>query len=310
MGEPWMRWAVLEGLSKTVGRLLQKFLGMATGSLAGSLFVVSLVGVVQALGGFIGARWRRAPLLATKGRIAGGVLFGLVATAMTVLAVFIFTFTGADIGIATFIVTLSIIPGALIDWAFFQHPLRLRQWLGLAAFIGAGYAMLNFPSGNTLLALPTWMWLAGLIALLAAVNEAISQAVRAMDPFVNNFWVGVTTIAASAVWLSFSGLGVMIGELRGSFWLAVVIFGLVVTGGVVFKLLSYKGGGSIALKKLIMQGTYLITATLLGVLFYAEPFTAGKTVGITGFVLAFTLMDQGTWEFFRRAYLSAFAVTR
>ena len=101
-----------------------------------------------------------------------------------------------------------------------------------------------------------------------------------------------------------------IGVLRPSFWRAVIAFGLVVTGGVAFKLLSYKGGGSIAVKKLVMQGTYLITATLFGALFYAEPFTVGKAVGIAGFVLAFVLMDQGTWEFFHRAYLPASLRTR
>lgn len=100
------------------------------------------------------------------------------------------------------------------------------------------------------------------------------------------------------------------GLLPGKFWFGSAIIGMVTLAMISFKLLAYQGGGSIALKKLIMQATYLITATILGWITYAEPLTAGKLVGMAGYVVAFTLMDRGTWEFVSKQYLRKFAVAR
>ena len=303
MGERWMQWAVAEGMAKSVGRLLHKFIGVASGSLAGALWSTFLVGAIQTASGILVAPLLRGrSLWAGWGRITGGILFGIIASVMTVLAVVSFTYPGADVGITTFIVATSIIPGAFIDWAFFRHPLKGRQWLGVGVFLVAGYAMLNFPPLDALALLPPWVWLSAGIALLAACNEGITQwqgrgGAERLDPLVNNFWVGLTTLVCT-------GLGLLIlgswgaGRAFGwGFWIGSALAGIVIVSMLSFKLLSYQGGGSIALKKLIMQGTYLTAATILGMLVYREPFTPGKIIGIVGFFIAFTFMDEGTWQF-------------
>lgn len=59
-----------------------------------------------------------------------------------------------------------------------------------------------------------------------------------------------------------------------------------------------------------MQATYLITATIIGAIVYAEPLTAGKFLGMVGYAAAFTLMDPGTWEFVSSRFLGKPAPAR
>ena len=305
MAEPWMKWAMAEGGTKTLSRLLNKYVGIASGTFAGSLAAYAVVSAIQMLGGLAGTTIRGRSIFISPPQLLGAALFGITASIMSVLAVFSFTYEGADVGITTFIVTMSIIPGALIDWVFFKHPLSPRQWLGIAVFIAAGYAVLNFPEIRTLLVLPPWVWLTFGIALLGAVNEGITQwqaqrKIDPLDPLVNNFWIGLTSVLTSGgALVVFGGLH-SISQLPGRFWLGSAAIGFIVIGMISFKLLAYKGGGSIALKKLIMQAAYLISATFTGWLFYAEPLTVGKLVGMAGYLVAFTLMDKGTWELARR----------
>lgn len=305
MAEPWMKWTVAEGGTKTISRLLNKYVGVASGTFAGALAAYSVVSAIQMVGGLFGAVMRRKGILISGPQLIGGVIFGITASVMSFLGVFSFTYEDADVGITTFIVTMSIIPGAFIDWAFFKHPLNLRQWTGVGVFLAAGYAMLNFPEFKTLLALPPWVWLTFGIALLGAVNEGITQwqaqrKVDPLDPLVNNFWIGLTSAIISGGALAAFGGRRSVSHLPLHFWLGSAAIGFVVIGMISFKLLAYQDGGSIALKKLIMQATYLISATALGWLIYAETFTLGKATGISGYVVAFILMDQGTWQYLSR----------
>lgn len=306
-----MKWAVAEGGMKTLSRLLQKFVGIASRSLAGVLLATLVIGVIQMFSGLIGSPLvHQRSVLASAGQVFGGVCFGIFASAMTVLGVLSFTYPGADVGITTFIVTMWIIPGAFIDWAFFQRPLNARQWVGVGVFLLAGYAMLNFPSLDILLALPPWVWFTLGIAFLAAVNEGISQGLRKMDPLVNNFWVGLTTVVCAALGLTAVGGWGITWRLNQNFWIGSVAIGAIVVCMISFKLMAYRGGGSIALKKLIMWATYLVSATVLGWLFYTEPLTVGKFVGMAGYLVAFTLIDKGTWEFVSRQYPRRVVVAR
>ena len=58
MFESWMKWAFLEGLTKTAKRGLFKFSGLEVRILAGSFAINFWVGQIQAAGGLIGA-WVR-----------------------------------------------------------------------------------------------------------------------------------------------------------------------------------------------------------------------------------------------------------
>ncbi|MDP3727048.1 MAG: hypothetical protein Q8R35_00225, partial [bacterium] len=135
--------------------------------------------------------------------------------------------------------------------------------------------------------------------------------------------VGLITLVCSSLGLTVLGQWGIVVELTRAFWSVSVAISLVILGMICFKLITYQKGGSIALKKLIMQATYLITATILGWAVYtiilpflpgwaeyAEAFTAGKLLGIAGYVVAFTLMDRGTWEFVSKQYFQRFAPAR
>jgi drug/metabolite transporter (DMT)-like permease len=263
------------------------------------LFVTALIGVFQTIAGLVG-------IFAGLGRtiraepqyILASVLFGIIASLMTILGVVSFTYPGADVGITTFLITLSIIPGGLIDWVFFGHRLAGRQWIGVLVFLLSGYAMLNFPSLDVLLRLPPWVWLTLGIAVLAAVNEGITQAAREMEAMAYNFWAGLTTVIFAGAWFMLAdGWGAIPTFGAASFWFGAFAIAMIVVLMISFKIFAYRGGGSIALKKLVMQATYLIAATFAGWLAYHEPLTAGKIIGIAGFMVAFALADRGTWEF-------------
>jgi drug/metabolite transporter (DMT)-like permease len=215
-----------------------------------------------------------------------------------------FTHEGADAGVSTFIVTMSIIPGAFIDWIFFSHPLRKRQWIGVGIFLLAGYCMLNFPSLEALRHLPPWVWLSGCIAFLVAVNEGITQAMSRhqrkedkLDPFVNNLWVGLSTVVVCSIGLLFTYSSIDGSTLLRVFWVSATLLGLVTVLSIMFKLWSYQMGGSIALKKVAMQGTYLVLATCAGIIWLSEVVTVGKIIGIPAFFIAYTVVDEKAWQF-------------
>ena len=296
IGESWMKWAVAEGGTKAASIILQKYLGVSSGTFLGALVATLIIGVIQALGALFGVVvLMRQRVRAGAAEILGGGLFGFIAAAMTILGVYSFSFPGADVGVRTFLVTLSIIPGAIIDRMFFSHPIVVRQWLGIGFFLLSGYAILNFPPLAMLLHLPPWIWITLVIALFAAVNEAITQSMRQTDPFSYNVWVGLATIIFAAAGLFFFAPALTWQQLTQGMIIGSSLVGALVLLMISFKLLAYKAGGSITLKKLIMQSTYLILSVVLGVLIYQEALTAGKVIGIMGFIFAFTLTDQATW---------------
>lgn len=78
----------------------------------------TVVGFVQMVGSYFVLRDARTDLF-HKPIVLKGLLFGAIATAGTILPIWLFTFDGADVGIVSFLITLTIIPGTLIDWLFF-----------------------------------------------------------------------------------------------------------------------------------------------------------------------------------------------
>ncbi len=296
MNNSWIKWAVGEGISKTISKLLIKIIGVASKNLPGTFLATLVIGIIQMLSGVVGSSVRKKQLRAPATQIAGSMAFGAVATIMTVISFMTFTYEGADIGVVTFIGGMSIIPGAFVDWIFFGDKLRIRQWCGIAVFLIAGYAILNFPSLAEFLNLSTWVWLAISLPFFAVLNEAITRKIRKADPFVNNFWVGSSTILCCVLSLSVLGGWAYVGSLSTGFWTAAILISLVVVVMIPFKLLSYKDGSSIAAKKLVMWSVYIGAATMLGVIIYNEPLTIGKVLSLPGFLIAFTLTDQSTWE--------------
>jgi len=299
VGEKWMRWTLLEALMKTTSKLPQKFCGQISPTF-GHTFLASLViGWVQVSVGYIVTQRRGTKLLADRSLVIGSCLFGLGAAIITVLGFAIFYYHG-DVGVSVLIFTLSIIPGAFIDQCFFGHRLTARKWAGVGVGILAAYVILNRPSLQEFKMMPVWIWLSFALMFLAAVTQGITQKIKEVDMFVKNFWGGLVTVVVCLAALVVSGQTALLWDFSPNTRQLVGIsafIGLVVVAMWSFNLLSYKGGASIAIKKLVLNGFYLTTAMLGGMVFFGETLTNGKLIGTGLYVVAFALMDDNTWRF-------------
>lgn len=305
IGEKWMRWTLLESGTKIASKLLQKLIGLAATTPAFTVVASFTVGLIQTIAGFVAVKKQGKSIFPYRRQVLGSIIFGTLATFSTI-GVFLVFYLGGDIGVNTFIITLGIVPGAFIDRIFFGHKLTYRQWFGVALAVLAGYAVLGFPAAKGLMALPGWVWLSFAIMGSNTINQGITQKVKDVDPMVKNFWGGATNVILSVAALAAIGsLGSLLDFSPGArkLWLAAPLTGGVVIAMWSFNLLSYKGGASIALKKLVMNGAYLIGAMLCGVFIFSEAMTFGKTIGVALYFVAFTLMDNGTWKYVSGRFL-------
>lgn len=300
----WIKWAFFEGLTKTINKILCKFVAKGN-TLAGAFLVTLVIGAVQMTGGLLIALFRKEKLFTSLPKIFGSIIFGVIASIMTVLIVYTFTIEGADIGIATFLIMLSIVPGAIIDKKFFFEHISRRKLIGIILYIITGFVFLiDFKTQNLFFIFQKWMWPPLVIALLLAINEGITRKISSkIQPFANNFWIGLTTIVVSSFGLLFLNSFANIKIIPVKFWLVTVVMGLIVVLMISCKLLAYKAGGNIATKQLIMQGTYLIAANFLGWLIYKEVWTMGKTIGLPLFFIAFFVAHKEVWEYIKMKFI-------
>ncbi len=304
IGERWMRWTILESGTKTSSKILQKLLGAVSSKLGHTFFAAMVVGLVQVISGFLVTRWRGQKLLVDRDNILGACLFGFVALLSTLL-VFATFLVGGEMSTNTFIITLSIVPGAVIDLIFFKHKLNFRQWLGVMMAIVAGYFVLGSVSFAGVTTWPLWIWLSFGAMMTAAINQGITQKLKKIDPFVKNFWGGLVNVVISATAIMVLGSVNLFTDFSApmcKLWIFAMMTGAIVVLMWCFNLLSYKGGASIALKKLVMNGAYLVSTLIVGALFFHESFTIGKVVGIVCYFAAFALMDTSTWRFVQNLF--------
>lgn len=295
-----MKWTLIEALTKTSSKILQKFVGVVSSTMSHVFFATMVVGLVQVIGGFSMARKRKTPLLCDQAEVIGSCAFGFFAVVASALSFSVFLY-GGEIGVNTFIITLSIIPGALIDRIFFGKRLMKRQWLGIVVGILAAYSILDWPSLSAFADMPLWVWLSFGITMSVAINQGITQKIKKVDMFVKNFWGGLTTVvlASSAIFaLGSAGLFVDFSSQMGKLWGVSALVGLIVIAMWSVNLLAYKDGASIAIKKLLMNGSYLTMTMIAGILFFGEALTLGKVVGVVLFFAAFSLMDNAIWNYF------------
>lgn len=300
--ERWMRWTLLEAGTKTASKVLQKVVGNVSVTFAHTFLATLVIGLVQTITGLVVTRAKKIALWPDRESVIGACLFGLFAVLSTVMGFGAFYY-GGDMGVNTFIITLSIVPGALIDWCFFGKRLVVREWVGVGVAVLAGYTILGWPSLQELTQLPLWVWLSVGTMFTVAINQGITQKVKKIDPFVKNFWGGLTTVVLCLTAIIVLGKGSTLTDFSGTakkLWGVSAVIGVIVVGMWAFNLLSYKGGASIALKKLVMNGTYLTTAMVCGVLFFGEPVNLEKGAGVVLYLAAFVLMDKNTWEFVSR----------
>lgn len=298
MNKSWIRWTILEAGTKTASKLLQKTVGMASTTPGHTFYGAALIGFVQTIVGVVLAKRREKKLCAGWANVIGSILFGIFAVISTVLGFLVFLY-GGEIGVNTFIITLSIVPGAMIDDFFFENHLSKRQWGGIFIAILAGYAVLDAPSLEEILTLPLWVWLSVIMMLTAAVNQGVTQRIRQIDPYVKNFWGGLTTLilGTGGYFLVDSPQELLSYEQIGRLTALSLVIGIVVVLMWVYNVLAYQAGAYIAIKKLLLNGVYLSTTMVAGVLIFDEKMTVWKALGVLSYFGAFLLMDESTWNF-------------
>lgn len=296
IGQRWMRWTLGEAFMKATSATLQKQVGLASKLLAHTLFATGIVGLVQTFAGLFATRRSKKPLVPNRAYVLGSITFGFFAFLSTLLGFSAYQ-NGGEVSVQVFIITLSIIPGALIDWVVFGHKLVKRQMFAILVALFGGYCVLGFPSLEEALKLPLWVWLSLGITVTVAINQGVTQKIKGVDPMVKNFWGGLTAVILSSVLISVTGVNRLADpQVWTRLVPAALLIGFVVIVMWTCNVMSYKDGAAIAIKKLVMNGTYLTLAMVIGICLYGEAFTVGKVLGVIIFILAFCLFDNGTWQ--------------
>ena len=300
----WVRFAFCEGLLKATGKSLSKFFGgylnaiMFSNKTAGTFVLLLIQSCVQMFGGLILALVNKKVIFPARSLIFGSVLFGIVASFMSFLSLYTFTYPGNDLTVATFLITLSIIPSRLIDRIIFKEKIRLRQYFGLSLYILIAYIFLrDFKSPNSILLMPPWAWMSLAIGFLLSINNLITRKIKATNGFVHNFWIGLTTATISIFAITFFKGWNLFQLIEINILLIVLIHGIVVLLMILAKISAFKAGASLTFEVFIQQSAYLVLVTIIGISFFDESFTMGKLIGIPGFIIAFSIANQEVWEF-------------
>jgi|SRR3989344_234804 len=288
--ERWMLWTLGESVTRTISVAFTNVIGRLITTTGESVLATFILGLVQMLGGTLIARAAQKPLWIGKRLALWCFVFAVFAVLQTVLLFLIFA-RGGDMGVTVFIISLSVIFGALVDWFVFRRArITLRGWAGISLGAVAAYAVLGFPGIESGIPADWWLLMAFAIMLMITANQGVTVIVKDMDPHVKNAWVGLyTTVLCAPVLLI-----VPLGSLSSLFYLFAVIEGVVVIGIIVTNLMAYKGNALMAIKKLTMFGLFLALSAIVGMLFFGDPFSWGKIVGIVLFVPAFYLLQTGT----------------
>ncbi|MEK7575799.1 MAG: DMT family transporter [Patescibacteria group bacterium] len=287
--EKWMIWAVSEGFARAFNGMMAKIIGGLSRTISQFYVVILIIGIVQGSIGFFVSRVRGVNLFPNRASIFGCISFGIMAVILTSVTFTVFML-GGSISMFVFIISLSIIPGAIIDRIFFKYKLNKLQWLGVGVGLFGAYAMLNFPSISTLRNLPLWVGIAFVNAIGVSVNQGITKKIKDVDPFVKNFWVGITTFLISlTVLFVLKEYG---KDMPVKFFIIPWILGAGTFFLVLANLMSYKRGANMAVKNLIDRSSYLIFGTLGGIFFFGEKLFIGQGIGIVCYFIALYLMTN------------------
>lgn len=290
--QKWMRWTVLEAAAKTAVRVLHKLLGSATTNVPGIMGVIAIDGAVRWIMGIYARSRLPERMTSDAGAKLGAVAFGCGALVCNISAMEAFQHGGPVITV-TFIGTLSVIPGALLDRFWFKHALGMRGWVGVGIGVLAGYAILGFPSLSEVMRLPLWVWFAFGNTLGLAFNQFIVQCTKRIHPYEQNMWGGgALFIAACLVGAAGGGFSTIAVPSLPLYLAASAVIGVVTFFMWSFSLFAYKEGAFISLKKLVMNGSYLTMTAVLGVLLFGEEFALHHIVGFALYLAAVALMDD------------------
>ena len=295
-----MKWALLESIAKVLSKIIQKWIGIVSTTIAHSFFATLVIGIIRILISGIAVWKYKVPVFVEKHLVFGAIGFGIGAVIASVLSFSVFIL-GGDVGVNTFIVTLAIVPGAFVDRIFFNHSISVRAWCGVGVAILAGYVVLGMPTLTELAHLPMWVGLSFGAMFAVTGNQVITQMIKDINPMVKNFWGGITeVILCTAILFLIDPVvfknGWSVGE--GNLALGAAICGVIGVAMWSFNVLAYKGGAWIALKKLVMNASYLTMAMIAGIVLFGEDASVTKFAGVALYLVAFVLIDDKTWKAF------------
>lgn len=296
MKNKWLGWSILESFIRVAASALQKTIGALMVSIGPVLYGTSVMGLTQGAIGFLFAKITKQKIIVEKTLIIGSVMFGVLATICTICSFSAFSH-GGQIGLHSFITTLGIIPGAVIDRLFFNHRFNKLQIFGIFIAIIAGYTAIGAPSLSELFKLPMWMLFSFLTMLGMAINQGISQKIQNINPLVKNFWGGMAIFLLAGLAVIFFGSLNPIGSYPIK--IAQVSSQIAILGVLLWtvNLYAYKGGAFIAIKKLVVNGGLITISAIWGAMFFNENISIFHIVGFLLYCLGFTLVDKNTWDF-------------
>lgn len=303
MIQQWRKWILWEAFTRTGIQVFQKLVGVVSTTIGHIFYAIILIGGIQILLGFILYGDVKKNIFVFNPNVLGAIGFGLFAAISNILSFYAFL-NGGEILVITFIATLSIIPGALFDSLLFNQQFTIRQGIGILFAVTAGYYMLNAPSLHDFQEMPLWVWLSFGLMFSLAINQVITKKISSIDPYIKNFWGGLTTLIISSI-----GLAVFV-VLKGPEIIPIKLTLLSLTIGIITVYLwfanvsAYKTGATlIALKKLIMNGSFLTLVAIIGVVFFNEPVSKYKILGFLLYFMALCFMDTQVWNFFQNKFI-------
>jgi len=294
----WIKWAFAEAGFRALSMTLLKVIGNLSQGLLQIILSTFVIGSIQLIVAAIVIKVNNLRFLTVKRLVIGSIIFGITAFINTVIPFMAFV-RDANITVYTFITLLAIIPGAIIDRIWFQEQLIMRQYLGIFVAIGAGWLILKTPNLSELLNLPLWVWLAGANAIFLSIGQGITRAIKEVNPWVKNFWGGLTTSILCLV--VFSIYNQQIAKILMSpetwlilFWSIAIAF--IVIGIWTFNVITYRDGSSVYAKHVVVSGVFMVLIILIGLFIFKEQITIVQSMGIIMYFIAFVLVNNEVWK--------------
>jgi drug/metabolite transporter (DMT)-like permease len=291
--ERWTFWTLLEALARTATLTLQRFVGELMSPIFTNIVVATaIIGFIQAAIAWFILCFRGKSLLDDRRLIIGSCLFGILAF-WGVTSMFMAFTLGGDISVVAFIATLSIVPGAFIDFYFFGSIFTLKKYIAIILAIISGYSVLGWPSLEEILNLPPWVWFALGAMVCIGINQGITRAIKQIDPLKKNFWAGLSQFILGSGFFMFGIVFLPQSPPSETLRILTFLFMTALVNVLLFycSIFSYRYGGSIALKKILMNGSFLGMSASVGIIFLGEPINASKIIGAILFVLALMIWD-------------------
>jgi hypothetical protein len=336
----WHRDAFYEGFTKTTVKIFQNLFGRVANNWAHCWFASLIMGITQVVSGLVTAKRYNTTIFVEKTIIIWSCIWGASALISSMGSFVAFLDLKADMVVNTFIVTLSLVPGALLGKLFFNEPFTRRTAFGMIVGIFSGWFVLGCPSVSKILSFPIWVWGSLVTMFFNAINNCIDKKITLLNKIeekklnrerklnhVKNAWGGLTTAILCLLIIFIIGRGNMFLDFSrqmGWIWFGSIVIGILVYLMASFSLFAYTDNTTVPLKKLAMNCAWLSTVAIADQILYflshspkfngwllhlgisplegiGKPFSVYKGLGIVGMLLALAITDErGTTILFQK----------